>query len=66
MWWTKKKKLPTIDELWERSRVYAMDECFLQNFENEDDITISRIRYMHGYEQAIKDFVDKKYDPEIK
>ena len=55
------KSLPTSAELFEKSRVYAYEECVLQNFHDENEIMCIRGRYIDGYEQAIRDFVKKNY-----
>ncbi len=55
------QKLPTSKELFEKSRVYAEEECILQNLFDADEIIIARGHYCHGYQQAIKDFVNNNY-----
>jgi|AntAceMinimDraft_4_1070372.scaffolds.fasta_scaffold18827_4 hypothetical protein len=48
-----------IDELtliaYEKAKHYTDVECSLQNFFDEDEITIQRLRYVDGYLQAFKD-----------
>lgn len=67
--WVMKKsfepeKLPSTEELFEKAKYYTDVICNLQNFFDEDEILISRMRYIHGYEQAIKDFVNDDYNPD--
>jgi len=57
--------LPSTDELYIKAKYYTDVQCNLQNFFDEDEIEISRMRYMHGYEQAIKDFVNCNYNPDL-
>ena len=56
--------LPDAEKLFELAHYYAYKRCSLQNFESEPEIEIHKLRYVHGYEQAIKDFVDNDYDPD--
>lgn len=57
--------LPSTDELYLKAKHYTDVQCNLQNFFDEDEIEICRMRYMHGYEQAIKDFVNCNYNPDL-
>ena len=56
--------LPTLNELDTKAKEYSK-RCSLQNFYDEDEIILEEMRYMHGYEQAIKDFVNPKYNPDM-
>lgn len=56
--------LPDTDELFKLAHDYAYKRCSLQNFDSEADIELVKIRYVHGYEQALKDFVNGDYDPD--
>ncbi|MBK9357707.1 MAG: hypothetical protein IPN08_10025 [Bacteroidales bacterium] len=57
--------LPSTDDLYLKAKHYTDVQCNLQNFFDDDEIEISRMRYMHGYEQAIKDFVNCNYNPDL-
>jgi hypothetical protein len=56
--------LPDTDELFKLAHDYAYKRCSLQNFDSEAEIELVKIRYVHGYEQALKDFVNGDYDPD--
>ena len=51
-------ELPTDEELWLMSEQHAAF-CGLQNFFDEDEITVIRHHWIKGYEKAIKDFSNK-------
>lgn len=57
------KQLPTMEELYLKAKYYTDDQCHLQNFFDEDEVEVIRMRYMDGYEQALKDFVNCDYKP---
>jgi len=56
------KSLPTGAELWLKSEKYAYEDCCLQNFFEQDEITVNRGHFCNGYTQAIKDFVNNNYN----
>lgn len=58
------KKLPTMVELYEIANKYTNETCNLNNFFDEDEITIHKMRFVDGYTEAITDLIDENYKPE--
>lgn len=56
------EKLPTAEQVYEKSKSYTDIECKLQYFFDEDDIEIQRMRYMDGYAKAITDFINPNFN----
>lgn len=56
------EKLPTSEQVYEKSKSYTDIECNLQTFFDEDEIEIQRMRYMDGYAKAITDFINPNFD----
>jgi len=59
-----KEPLPKLDKLFEKAKHHTNVVCNLQNFEDEDSILLYQAKYVDGYIQAVKDFVDKNYNPD--
>jgi hypothetical protein len=56
------KPLPTYEDLFRKAEEYVV-ECGLRQFISKNEVTLAKGRFIHGYEQAIKDFVDPNYKP---
>lgn len=58
-------ELPKLGEIFEKAEHHTNVVCSLQNFEDEDSILLYQGKYVDGYIRAIKDFVDKDYNPDF-
>jgi hypothetical protein len=56
------KPLPTYEDLFRKAEEYVV-ECGLRQFCSKNDVTLFKGKFIAGYEQAIKDYVDPKYKP---